>query len=353
MKLTSPEQYKSYKGEVQIIVRDRAGNIVDTHSEKNAIKIFAKEMLAHRMHYSKVWNHQSTSWESHNIDPLEEFAAKYILIGASFDDDTGEPLDVNDNRYYTYDSLNNVYVPVKPLLGADNQGDLVHPIPIAEPYRPLKKIEAIRYEASYQPSDSPLQDETVRAVNNVLVLETVLRTDEYNGFGTNPSDFFTITEVALAGGRPIDATGACECSPKVLFLEGVGGDADSPILCTTNGGSTITIDNSVSPSDVARIKAGDQIYIVSTDSVGSSNASGGVSFDELDQVQPYYLVVEKSETGRDIVLDRTPTNGSSALSGDIGIYRSSLRLFSQRILTKPFKKTVDFEITIRWLIYFS
>jgi hypothetical protein len=51
MKLTSPEQYKSYKGEVQIIVRDRAGNIVDTHSEKNAIKIFAKEMLAHRLSF--------------------------------------------------------------------------------------------------------------------------------------------------------------------------------------------------------------------------------------------------------------------------------------------------------------
>lgn len=226
-KLTIKDAYaKTYRGELTITVRDRNGRIVQVIEEPNLIKIFAKEILSHRMPYSKVWDPSggsgSGAWITSTIDPNEEFAAKYILLGASFDSG-GAPLDVNDSRYYTLDPVTGDYIPKLPVPGADNFGDLINPIPISEPYRPLKRIETISFESSYQPADSPLLDETVRAMNNVTVLETVLKLDEYNGMGTSTSDYFTITEIALAAGREITTTGACECTPHVLFLEGASG----------------------------------------------------------------------------------------------------------------------------------
>lgn len=349
------ENIRGYQGEIQIITKDKSGRIINVHRENNLIKIFAKEMLAHSLPYSKIWDPNAESgtgaWVSSGIDITEEFAAKYILLGASYDEETGQPLDTHDSLYYVEDTSINQYIPRRPQVGADNNGDLIRPIKISEPGRPLKRIERIAFYPSYQPSDTPLIDNTVRAINNVLVLETTLKQDEYNGFGTSNADFFTITEVSLAGGKALDTVGACECPPKYLFLEGVSGANNAPIPCTASGSATITIDSGVALDDVNSIKEGDQIFIV---------AQGGSSdYDTLQQVQPHYLVTAKSTGGRDITLDRTPQADSDsasspvAITGPIGIYRSTLRLFSQRILSVPFKKSVDFEITIRWLIYFN
>lgn len=342
----------NYRGEIEIVIRDRNGRVVNVHREHNLVKIFAKEMLAHRLPYSKVWDPNagtgSGGWVDNSIDPLEEFAAKYILLGASFDQNTGQPLDTQDPRYYVEDEATNSYMPKRPNVGADNEGDLINPIPISEPYRPLKRIERATFIPSYQPADTPLLNETVRAVNNVLVLETTLKLNEYNGFNTSSTDFFTITEVALAGGKALDGVGNCECPPKVIFREGINGANDVPIPCVANSSAVITIDSGVSDPDT--VKEGDQIQIID---IGGTADTTGASGDPSGQVQPYYLVTSKSPGGRDITLDRTPTSNGVALNGPIGIYRNSLRLFSQRILSVPFKKSSDYEIDIRWLIYFN
>ncbi len=350
-KLTLQDTIKNHReleGEVEIIIKDRLGRVIDSRKEKNIIKVFAKEMLSHRISYSKIWDPGTSAWQNSNIDADEEFSIKYILFGASFDDN-GNALDQADTRYYVQDSVTGGYVTKSPEVGADNQGDLINAIPISEPDRPLKKVEAIYYEPSYQPSDTPLLDETVRAVNNILVVETTLRTDEYNGFASSGGDFFTITEVALAGGKTItgDLNG-CECNPRTLFLEGVDGTRDTSIASIANEATTITIKDTVAAGDVNRIKEGDQILIVGVP-VGTSE-----TYDLIGQTNPYYLVASKSPGGRDLVLDRTPVDSDgNPLTGDIAIYRSSLRIFSQRILSTPFKKTSAFEITIRWRVIFN
>ena len=343
-----PEQVKDFKGEVQIIVKDRAGRIVDVRNENNLVKIFAKEMLAHCLAPRQLWDPDANSGAGGYVssDISDDFFPKYILFGASFNAENGQPLDIQDDRYYIHDTSSNSYVPLKPNVGADHEGDLINPIPISEPGRPLKRIESISFNPSYQPSDTPLLNNSVRAVNNVIAFETVLRLDEYNGFGTSSTDFFTITEIALAGGKQVANLGTCECPPKNLFLEGIGGANDDPIPCSTSDSATISISGSVSPTDVNRIEQGDQIYIV--------DLNGSGPYETLGQVQPYYLVTGKVPGGRDLTLDRTPVNeAGDRIAGNIGIYKSSLRLFSQRILTVPFKKSSDYEITVRWLIYFN
>jgi hypothetical protein len=358
MNLSLPENYKNASGEVQIIIKDRHGRVVEHRRHKNLIKIFAKEMLAHCLPHTKVWDPNANTgaggWVANPV-VKDDFSAKYILLGASYDDNTLLPLNTADTRYYSYDPVVGGYVPNRPNVGADNGGDLIHPIPIAEPNRPLKRIENVSFQASYQPADSPLLDGSVRALNNVAVFETTLKTSEYNGFGSSSADFFTITEVALAGGKELGSVGACDCPPQFLFLEGVGAAHDASILAIANGGATISIDGSVANIDVNRIVEGDQLMIVKAG--GAAAVSGSAlddNYDTMGQVNPYYLVTSKAVGGRDITLDRTPTDAQgNPLTGNIGIYRSTLRLFSQRILDVPFKKDSSFEITIKWLIFFN
>lgn len=345
-----PERVKNYRGEIEIIIRDKQKRIVDIHRENNLVKVFAKEILPHCLSPAEIWDPNANSGSGGYVDSgiSDDFTPKYILFGASYDDATGQPLDVQDPRYYIHNASSNSFIPLKPNVGADNEGDLIHPIPISEPSRPLKRIESVSFIPSYQPSDSPLLDDSVRAINNVVAFETILRLDEYNGFGTSSGDFFTITEVALASGKQLDSIGSCECPPKRLFLEGVGGANNVPITCITSGASTISVDGSVASIDVDRIQNGDQIFITELEGTGTE------PYETLNQVQPYYLVTNKVVGGRDITLDRTPTDSNgNPISGNIGIFRSSLRIFSQRILTVPFKKSSDYEITVRWLIYFA
>lgn len=335
---TSHGIMRSYEGEIEIEIRDVRGHVLQRHREPNIVKIFAKEILSHRLPYGKIWDVNANSgaggWVVHNID-IDEFAAKYIVFGASFDAN-GNPLDAADTRYYTPDSIVGGYIPITLGTGAEYDGGLINAVPIAEPDRPLKRIERVYFEPSYQPAGTPLLQEDVRAMNNIVVLETTLRKAEYNGFGLTTSDYFTLTEVALVGAAEIDSVGACECDPRDIFLTGENG----PLLATASGAATITLDPSV--VDVDLIKEGDQIKIVEP---GSTAADDSI----LSQLNPYYLVVSKALGGHDITLDRTPvTDANVALTGEIGVLRDGFRIFSHRVLKTPVKKSEDFEIVVRW-----
>lgn len=342
---TNKGLFRSYDGEVEFIIKDLRGNVIDQQRHKNIIKIFAKEMLAHRIPHSKVWDPTASSgagaWVASGIDPLEEFSAKYIFFGASFDEN-GAPLDSTDSRYYETDLVTGQPVPISLGTGAEYDGGLINPVTLADPGRPLKKIERVFYEPSYQPAGTPLLQDDVRAMNNVVVLETTLRQDEYNGFGLTDSDFFTITEVALGSGKELDSIGSCDCAPRHLLMEGRSTDGQA-ITVNFSGGSTITID----PSDIAfvdTIKEGDQIKIL------AENADADDA-DTFAQISPYYLVVSKNVGGSDITLDRTPVDvDDTALTGTGGVFRSTMRLFSHRILKQPVKKSNDFEIIVRWRV---
>lgn len=354
-KITLGEQYgmrrtqsgyeQACKGEVEIEIRDKRGRTLSIHREPNIVKIFAKEILAHRLPHSKVWDPNagtgSGAWVTHSID-LDEFAAKYIVFGASFDAD-GNPLDSADTRFYTADSVVGGYVPITLGVGAEYDGGLVNAIPIAEPNRPIKRIERVYFEPTYQPAGTPLLQEDVRAINNVIVLETTLLKEEYNGFGVTSNDFFTLTEVALVGAAEVDSVGACECDPRSIFLTGnTGGNA---FLSSASGSATVSLDPS--EADVDTIKEGDQVKIVQYGTTSSDDAI-------LNQLNPYYLVVSKVLGGRDIVLDRVPVDAdNNPITGEIGLFRDGFRIFSHRILKTPVKKSQDFEIVVRWRIIFN
>lgn len=354
-KITVEDQYgfnrtrkgviKAYNGELEFEIRDRNGMTINKWREPNLIKIFAKEILSHRIPHSKVWDPNAGSgagdWVTHDID-LEEFAAKYIVFGASFDSD-GNPLDAADTRYYTQDAVTGGYVPISLGVGTEYDGGLINPIPLSEPSRPLKRIERIFFEPSYQPAGTPLLQEDVRAINNVVVLETTLLKEEYNGLGITANDFFTITEVALVGAAEIGSVGACECDPRDVFLTG---SADGgALLASANGTATVNLD--LSESEVDLIKEGDQIKIVAANTTASDDST-------LSQLNPYYLVTNKVVGGRDITLDRIPVDADgNVLSGEIGLLRDGFRIFSHRVLRVPVRKSDDFSIVVRWRIIMS
>jgi hypothetical protein len=332
------------RGELEFIIKDRNGNVIETIRDHNIVKIFAKEMLAHRLPSSEKWdinaNGGTGGWVSTGIDADEEFAARYIIFGASFDEN-GLPLDSDDDRYYTTDPTTGSTVPIRLGPGAEYEGGLINPILISEPSRPLKRVEEIDFEATYQPAGTPLLQEDVRAINNIVKLQTTLQLEEYNGMGVTDSDFFTITEVALVGGRKINAVETCDCSPRDLFLEGTG-SSNAALSCIANGTDVISIDPT--ETDVDLIKEGDQIKIV-------ADGSGTTS---LNQTNPFYFALSKSVGGRDIQLDRTLVDSSNTpITGSIGVYRDTMRIFSHRILNSPFKKSSNFVIEVRWSIVMS
>lgn len=337
-------QHREYRGELEFIFKDRNGKVIGTLSEPNLVKIQAKEILSHRLPPTQVWdptaNSGSGGWVNTNIDPYDQFAPRYICFGAAFDSDH-VPL-VNDPRYYQFDSGSGMYIPIALGVGAEYDGGLINAIPISEPLRPIKRVERVYFENSYQPAGVPLLQDDVRALNNVVVFETTLRKEEYNGFDVSASDYFTITEVVLAAGKQVDNVGACECDPHDIFLEGINHTA---LLAHTTGTATVSLD----PTSLAysTINEGDQIKIVE---------AGGTDDDPniLNQVSPYYLVISKATGGADMVLDRTPVDSSGTpLSGAIGVFKDGFRIFSHRILKTPFKKSEDFEIVVRWRIIMS
>lgn len=355
MELKLPEHYgirktskgfeQVYQGEIEFEIRDKQGRVLSQHREPNLVKIFAKEILAHRLPYSKVWDPNATggsgAWVAHDIG-IDEFAAKYIVFGASFDEN-GNPLDTADTRFYTEDSVSGAFVPVTLGAGAEFDGGLINAVPISEPDRPLKRIERIFFEPTYQPAGTPLLQADVRPMNNVVVLETTLLKAEYNGMGVTTSDFFTITEVALVGAAEMGALGACECDPRDVFLTG-SSDGDA-FLASAPGTATVSLD--ATETEVDAIKEGDQVKIVQAGSTAEED-------EILNQVNPYYLVTSKALGGRDITLDRVPVDAdNAALTGSIGLLRDGFRIFSHRVLSTPVKKSVDIEIVVRWRIIFN
>jgi hypothetical protein len=339
-------------GIVEFIIKDKNGNILDHRIEKNIIKIFAKEMLAHRLPSSKVWNPEANgglgAWAESGIDTNEEFSARYIMFGASFDEN-GNQLGTNDPRYYTLDTATGQYIPVRLNPSADFDGGLINAIPISEPTRPLKRVEKISFKSTYQPSGSPLIDANVRAINNIVSLETTLRLSEYNGFELTSGDFFTITEVALVGGRLFDAVPNCDCNPINMFLQGlpaVTAGAEVAVNAIANGTNVITIDGAEPTAAIELFKTGDQVKLVN---------QGGTQTDHttLGQVNSNYLVTSFIG-GRDIQLDRVPTDSNgSPLIGNIGVFRNTMKIFSHRILSYPIRKSDIFEIVVRWNIVYN
>lgn len=322
----------------------RTGHELNIIREHNIVKIGAKELLSHRLPYEKVWDPNAEggagAWVASGLD-MSDYAPKYILFGASFDEN-GSALDATDERYYTIDPVTGLTIPISLGVGAEYGGGLINAIPISEPGRPLKKIETIRFSPTYQPAGTPLMQNDVRAMNNIMVFETTLTKDEYNGFGMTDTDYFTITEVALAGGKELSSVGQCECDPKTLFLEGRGDG--TAITAVASGSATISIDSSdpLNIGYIDTISEGDQIKIVS---------AGGTVNDSLSQINDHYLVTSKMVGGNDIGLDRAPVDeDGNSITGQVGIFKDSLRIFSARILKTPFKKSADFMIVVRWSI---
>jgi hypothetical protein len=100
----------------------------------------------------------------------------------------------------------------------------------------------------------------------------------------------------------------------------------------------------MSEAEVDLIKEGDQIKIVEVGTTASEDAV-------LNQLNPYYLVINKAIGGRDITLDRVPVDvDGNTISGEIGLLRDGFRIFSHRILKTPVKKSVDFELVARWRV---
>jgi len=354
--LDSSQLRRGPQGIIEFLVRDRCKRLVTKIIEPNIVKISAKEMLSHRLPSSEVWDQQANggvgAWVSSNLDPDEDFSARYVLLGASFDEN-GIPLDQQDDRFYQVDEVTGQTIPIRLTPGAEYDGGLINAIPLAEPDRPLKKIENIDFDPTYQPAGNPLLQDDVRALNNIAVLSTTLRLDEYNGFGQTDSDFFTITEIALAGGRKFNSIDDCECTPRSLFLQGIDSGSGTtgatesgevPVAAIANGSDVVSIDPSVTNVDL--IKEGDQIKLVGVDDTKSECS--------INQVSPFYLVLTKLAGGRDIQLDRTPVDtNDDPITGSVGLYKDTLRIFSHRVLTVPVKKSSNFEIEIKWRIIFN
>jgi len=333
---------RDYCGEIEIEIRDRRGNIVRVQQE-NLIKIFAKEILAHRVAASMKWdpiilNNDGSrgAWVQSGVDPMEDYSLKYMVFGASFDQN-GQPLDVHDPRFYQQDPMTGQYRPITLSPGAQYGGGLINAIPINEQCgRPLKYIESFKFEPTYQPAGTPYLHDDVRGINNILVVETTLRVDEYNGLTNLPCEYFTLTEVALVGAKYVGRVTECNIDPHDVFIEG-------PYQATVKSGTNVV--KLLNVEEMSTINTGDQIRIV-----GAGSSEQG-----QDQINPYYLVIDRScLDGSELILDRVPKNrNNEAIFGNVLVYRDTFKIFAHRILQVPVKKSADFEIIVRWKIIFS
>lgn len=340
---------KNYHGEIEIEVRNACGDTVLTRKEPNIVKIYAKEILSNRAPASMQWDHTVANgdgtygaWVPSGVDPFEEFSLKYICFGASYDDE-GFPLDVHDPNFYQQDPLTGLYRPINLTPGATHGGGLIKPIPINEDCaRPLKRVENFSFDPTYQPAGTPYLHDDVRAMRNILVAETTLRVDEYNGFNNLPSEYFTITEIALCGGKYVGSVPECNIDPHDIFIEGpyeAYADGGTNVVTLTGTFGTESISDVIGVGDIIKLAA------------PSEDPTGG----PLSQTSPYYLVTDKGGVGElELVLDRVPrTSDNESIAGDLWVYRDSFRIFSHRILNTPIKKSSDFEIIVRWSIIFS
>ena len=337
--LNLKESVKDLSGAVEIIIRDAKTNeIISSSFEKNIIKVLAKECIAHAIVPERLWDSLSSTWVANSLD-LELYRPRYIILGGSFDSQGG-PLSGLDTRFYENDILHGGFKPIRLTPGATNGGGLINPVPIAEPTRPLKRIERVYFEPSYQPAGSPQLYDDVRAMNNVVVFQTTLTSSEYNGLSGTGGDFITLTEVALVAAPEVGSVGICECDPRTIFLDG---DNDGLAFdATASGAATVSLN--MSAVNINGIKEGDQVKIVVQNGAPDTTNT-------LNQVNPYYLVINKASGGRDITLDRIPLDSNNVpITGQIGLLRDTFRIFSHRILSSPVKKSASFIVDLRWII---
>lgn len=330
---------KELNGAVHIIFRDAKTNeVISETLEKNIIKSFAKECISHSIVPFKIWDPISNLWVENGLE-LEPYRPRYIVFGGSFDEN-GAPLSGIDTRFYETDTLNGGFKPIKLSPSATNGGGLINPVPIAEPNRPLKRIERVYFEPSYQPAGSPQMFDDIRALNNVVVFQTTLTASEYNGLTGTSGDFLTLTEVALVAAPEMNSVGACECDPRNIFL--IGDNDTMSFDAVASGAPTVSLD--MATVNVNEIKEGDQVKLVAPN---STNETTNI----LNQVNPYYLVVSKALGGRDVTLDRIPTDAMGVpITGSIGLFKDSFKIFSHRVISSPLKKSADFVVEVRWLI---
>lgn len=336
-------------GEIQLIFRDSKGNIVDRIIHHNIIKIFMKDHIAHTLPYGYKWDPTggtsgSGDWVANTINNADLYFPKYIILGAAYDTSTanyGAPLGTNDTDFYQTDPVSGQKVPITLYSGANYTGGLIKAIPIDTSNNiPLKRIEDVDFDATYQPPGTPYLRDDVRALYNIVSFSTTLQTTEYNGFGGSFTSF-DICELALVSGPAFDSTiSDCNCDPHNLFLLGHGGNYDtdlsaSPIEITlTSGSSTITLNDA---SDANYIYEGDQIKFVSSHSM----------------ITEYFMVLSKS--GNQLTLDRVPKDDSNVNipSGTYHIWVDRFRILAHSILPQPFSKTSALQVDITWKIYFS
>ena len=334
-------------GEIELLFKNKHGQIVDKKVFHNIIKIYMKDHIAHTLPYPYVWDPTggtgSGDWVTNDVN-RDLFFPKYIIIGAAYDTSTanyGAPLNTNDTDYYKTDPISGQKVPIT-LYSGDTYNGLIKAIPINVSNNiPLKRIENISFDATYQPPGTPYLRSDVRAMYNIVSFKTTLTTSEYNGFGGSYTSF-DICELALVSGPAFDSSVSdCDCDPHTLFMMGDGGNYDtgasavSPIdISIVEGSNIITLANA---SNANYIYEGDQIKLISTHSM----------------ISEYYLVMNKS--GATLTLDRVPKDDTNTNlpSGNYTMWVDRFRMLAHSILPQPFSKTSALEVDITWKIYFS
>lgn len=339
-------------GKLEIIIKDKNGNVIDRRIDHNIIKIFMKDHIPHTLAYPYVWDPTGGTgegdWVANVLNHADLYHPKYIILGAAFDTSPssyGSPLSTNDADYYETDPISGQKSPKTLYSGAEYGGGLIKPIPIkVSDGRPLKRIESATTElATYQPPGTPYLRNDVRALFNVLKLQTTLEIDEYNGF-SDTYNYFDICEVALVSGPAFGASVSdCDCDPEQLFLLGDG--------CVYNDGGATTVD-----AMEVTLTAGSTILTLSN----ADNADCIYPGDQIKLIAPgytqttqHYLVYSKS--GNQLTLDRVPKDDQNVNlpSGTYTMWVDRHRILCHRILESPFSKTSALEVTIIWNIYYS
>ena len=73
----------SCDGEIEIIIKDIHGRVLQHTRQPNIVKIGAKEILAHCLPYDKIWDPNASSgagaWVASGLDAAD-YAPKYIYL---------------------------------------------------------------------------------------------------------------------------------------------------------------------------------------------------------------------------------------------------------------------------------
>lgn len=300
---------KMAEGRLTMRIRNTITGEESTISDNNIIKVAAKEVMAINLAPPRVWDPNEQEWVDNSLS--DDMSVRYMWFG------TGSTSMLSSS--FNYD------------------GSLQEPILIST-LTPLKRIESVYLNNSYQPSGNPYNHDDVRAILNEIVFETVMKADEYNELPDTSGSDVILAEAGLVAARELPVDDDCGCAPDILFL---GTENDGTAIPITFSGSEVVTIN-VSSSKHTTIKAGDQIKIVASGTLKTD------MHDVIEQHNPYYTVVEKLTNGRDLLLDRIPRNADNdILTGSAGIFRVGHRLICYKKIP-VFRKSFPLEITFSW-----